>query len=165
MAGWRRQQGRDIGDPSADGTGGQAHPFFSYAALFLAVRFSLQLAVSRVFHHGYLSSSASVIEHDHLLERMLISQAKVVDCPFGSGHDPQPIRRCTAAPVAFYGRLFDPSLLLIEYPVWQPVWHTVSIAFWQHQFAIARLVTRLAPNFSITHLAARLAPSFQLPVW
>ncbi len=145
--------------------------FFSYAALFLAVRFSLQLAVSRVFHHGYLSSSASVIEHDHLLERMLISQAKVVDCPFGltySGHDPQPIRRCTAAPVAFYGRLFDPSLLLIEYPVWQPVWHTVSIAFWQH---VWRPVCQCPScnlfgiQFSITHLAARLAPSFQLPVW
>lgn len=119
---------------------------------------------------------------------MLISQAKVVDCPFGltySGHDPQPIRRCTAAPVAFYGRLFDPSLLLIEYPVWQPVWHTVSIAFWQHvwrpvchcpscnpfgtqffdypfgspfgtQFSTARLVAYLAPCLT-ARLAARLA--------
>lgn len=79
--------------------GVQAHPFFSYAALFLAVRFSLQLAVSRVFHHGYLSSSASVIEHDHLLERMLISQAKVVDCPFGltySGHA-YPALHCCAS--------------------------------------------------------------------
>ena len=73
--------------PSAHGTGlgtgyssrTQAHPHFSFlvffsfsssgfghAALFpLQFAFSLQLAVFRVFHYGYLSSSVSNIEQDH----------------------------------------------------------------------------------------------------
>ena len=51
----------------------------------------------------------SLNTHDHLLVRMLISQAKVVDCPFGlaySGHDVNRDRS-----------LFSVALL-IEYPVW-----------------------------------------------